>query len=424
VIGLDNAVFTAEPADNFDHNYQYDTLGWTESAGLGGQSAYFANIFTAQGQEQISAVSFYTPVVDTSYRISVYVDPSNGPTGSSGANTVTQGTIAIPGYHTIRLDEAVPVSPGQRFSVVVELDTPGTRFPIAIESPIHGYSGRATAQSGQSFVSSDGYEWTDLTKLYGGSNVCLKVFTDDLVSVVKVTPTIATTTPTSTQTPAPTPAVTIMPFVYPTYQIPVYNYSFLEPVQNYSTFLFVYGAPTTPLSYIDDIGTLLPATSELFTGFISSRQVPPVGVISPDDDPRVSPVDAIVPLGNGTGIELNPGNTDPVLSGLRDPVQRPVEQNQVSSPGDENTGNVVNLSPQEYDSPQKDLSNSGEVANGEDASGGIGGFGTVDNAATKGGADQAETLAPEKIYLLVSDNTDLIPVPFMISAPPLIRISG
>jgi C1A family cysteine protease len=446
VIGLDNAVFTAEPADNFDHNYQYDTLGWTESAGLGGQNAYFANVFTAQGQEQISAVSFYTPVVDSSYRISVYTDPFNGPTSSSGARTTAQGIIAIPGYHTIRLDEAVPLSAGQRFSVVVELATPGTRFPIAIESPIRGYSGRAVAQSGQSFVSSDGTEWTDLTKLYTGSNVCLKVFTDDAVQVVKVTPTItaqptwaptamATPVPTVTATPiaTPTPVITVMPIVYPTFEIPSYDYSLLEPVQNYSAFLFVYGAPTTPLSYIDDIGTLLPATSEFITGFISSSQVPPVVTGTLPADLPVNPDERLGFPGNETEMRPNPDNTsapagmtDPVLSGSRDPVPLPGQHTTRVSEGDsggENTvKEVIQSSQESYPSPQE-RDSGGDVGTMENTSGNLPGFGAVNSTMTQGERNLPAVISPENIYLMVPDTTDLIPFPFMVSSPALVRIS-
>jgi C1A family cysteine protease len=430
VIGLDNAVFTAESADNYDHNYQYDTLGWTESAGLGGQSAYFANIFTAQGQEQVSAVSFYSPVVGSSYRISVYTDPSNGPTSSSGPKTTAQGTIAIPGYHTIRLDDLVPVSAGQRFSVVVELDTPGTRFPIAIESPIRGYSGRATAQSGQSYVSSDGSEWTDLTKLYTGSNVCLKVFTDDGTQVVKVTPTVtATPIRTLTPTPTPTPVVTVMPIVYPSYQIPTYNYSFLEPVQNYSAFLFVYGAPTTPLSYIDEIGALLPATSEIITGFISSGQAPPDVAAAIPGDSLVFPAANVILPGEGTVMKPNPANTsipsistDPVLSGLRDPVQSPDESRKSSSSGNEGAGSSVPESSQESGPSQEDLSGSEELTRDEDISGP--GFLTVNSTVTLDGVNPQQVVSPENIYLWVSDNTDRIPIPFMLFSPALVRVNG
>ncbi|MFA5671745.1 MAG: lectin like domain-containing protein, partial [Synergistaceae bacterium] len=44
--------------------------------------------------------------------------------------------------------------------------------------PISGYSEKATSSAGQSFISSDGIEWKDLTEEsgYGNANVCIKAF--------------------------------------------------------------------------------------------------------------------------------------------------------------------------------------------------------------------------------------------------------
>jgi len=85
--------------------------------------------------------------------------------------------IPVPGYHTLVLPQAVPVKKGETFSLVVRLQTPGYRYPVAVEAPISGYSGQATAAAGQSWVSSDGISWRDLTTISPGSNACLKAFT-------------------------------------------------------------------------------------------------------------------------------------------------------------------------------------------------------------------------------------------------------
>ena len=49
---------------------------------------------------------------------------------------------------------------------------------IPVEYPISGYSEKATSSAGQSFISSDGIEWKDLTEEsgYGNANVCIKAF--------------------------------------------------------------------------------------------------------------------------------------------------------------------------------------------------------------------------------------------------------
>ena len=45
-----------------------------------------------------------------------------------------------------------------------------------MERPISGYSSRATASSGQSYISSDGTSWLDVTTWISNTNVCVKAF--------------------------------------------------------------------------------------------------------------------------------------------------------------------------------------------------------------------------------------------------------
>ena len=71
---------------------------------------------------------------------------------------------------------------GQEYSIVVKLTTPGYTYPIPIEYPVTDYSSHATASSGQSYVSSTGSTWTDLTTSVANANVCLKAYTDDVVT--------------------------------------------------------------------------------------------------------------------------------------------------------------------------------------------------------------------------------------------------
>ena len=71
---------------------------------------------------------------------------------------------------------------GQPFVVAVKVTSPGTSYPIAIEYPFVNYSDGATAAAGQSYVSSDGASWTDLTTQYANTNVCLKAYVKAIVT--------------------------------------------------------------------------------------------------------------------------------------------------------------------------------------------------------------------------------------------------
>ena len=175
-IGGDLAVFNnAEPTDNYTSIYQYDPLGWTASYGYWSNTAWFANRFSAQSDEFLAAVSFYTPTWDSSFEIYVY-DSFNG-SSFEGLRGSKSGIISSPGYHTVALDSAISLAGGDDFCIVVKLTTPGYNYPVPLELPIPNYSNQATAHSGESYVSSNGSTWEDITDRYPNTNVCLKAFT-------------------------------------------------------------------------------------------------------------------------------------------------------------------------------------------------------------------------------------------------------
>jgi hypothetical protein len=143
----------------------------------------FSNLFMAASvAPMIKAVSFYTPVLNSQYDISIY-DKVEANQPVSGQKIVTvSGVIGLPGYHTIPLGAPAPVTPFKRFAVVVKLTTPGYFYPVPLETRLEGHSSAAKATTGESFVSADGIAWTDVVtefddKLLGPHpNVALKAF--------------------------------------------------------------------------------------------------------------------------------------------------------------------------------------------------------------------------------------------------------
>ena len=208
------AVFIGASTTNFDNIYQYDPLGWTNAIGNASSTGWFANIFTATGSgttasavgpsataELLKAVSFYAAQSNSTYRIEIRTGVTAGSPATGTLANVTEGTLAATGYHTVRLSSDVTLPLGGLFSVIVRLTTPGYNFPIPVEDPLAGYSEKAKANAGESFISSDGGgTWEDITIAYrANTNVCLKAFTSS-----GTTPT-PTPTPTPTVTPTPTP---------------------------------------------------------------------------------------------------------------------------------------------------------------------------------------------------------------------------
>jgi C1A family cysteine protease len=165
-----HTVFSSvQPADNYSDIYSYDPLGEVTTYGQGLPKMWGANAFTARADQDIVAMGFYTPVPATSYTL--YAGPSLDSLHAQGS-----GTIALPGFHTVRLDSALAVHDGERFLVAVRLVTPGTEYPLAIELRVPDYSTGATAQAEQSYVKTDESAWTDLTEWDASANVCLKAY--------------------------------------------------------------------------------------------------------------------------------------------------------------------------------------------------------------------------------------------------------
>jgi len=173
-IGTDNASFiNAEEPDDYSI-YQYDPLGWVWDVGYGTTTAWGANIFTATSDKKLTSVAFYAATVNTFYEVYIYDTFSGGSfLGLLGSKT---GTITHPGYHTIYLASPISLTNGDDFAVVVKFITPGYIYPIPVEYPLSGYSDAATANPGESYVSSNGSSWTDITTIsgYSNTNVCIK----------------------------------------------------------------------------------------------------------------------------------------------------------------------------------------------------------------------------------------------------------
>lgn len=182
---LSNAtVFSpAQSVNNYGRAYLHDPLGSITAMGYNGStSAYGANVFTAQATETISAVGLYLPDVNGSYQIDLYTDLSSGSNPVSGTlqtSARTTGSFPYSGLYTVTLNSPVQVKAGSKFAVVARITNSSSFYPLGIEKPYAGYSSRATASSGQSFVSFSGSSWTDLSTLngYANTNLTLRAYT-------------------------------------------------------------------------------------------------------------------------------------------------------------------------------------------------------------------------------------------------------
>lgn len=174
----ENAAFTAESQNNYDHVYQYDPLGWIVSKEYEGSLvAWGGNVFSSERNETLRAIGFYTTDLNTAYEIYVYKNPVSGPVNSGQGYLVQEsGRYSFPGYHTHVLSSAVPIHAGERFSIVIRFANPSAPGPLAVEEPVARYSSKAQANSGESYVSPNGVRWEDISS-NSEANLCIKAFT-------------------------------------------------------------------------------------------------------------------------------------------------------------------------------------------------------------------------------------------------------
>ena len=163
------AFVAPEALTDYTGIYQYDALGWITSLGYSSETAWFANCFTAQADGGVSAVAFYAATPGASYQV-------YGGSSLTALRQLAAGTFTDAGYHTVALAGSLTITRSAPFYVAVRLTTPGYSFPIPVEYPIAGWAA-AVASAGQSFISSNGSNWTDVTTNYANTNVCLKAFT-------------------------------------------------------------------------------------------------------------------------------------------------------------------------------------------------------------------------------------------------------
>ena len=166
-----------EGTDNFDHLYQTDLCGWVGQLGYGDGVCYFANVYEASGVQSLEAVGFYATERNTRYRIYVvedFRDESSLYMHGSGQS----GRMEEAGYYTVPLEQPVFLEAGQNYAVVVEIDTPGTQYPVATEYAADDATKTVDISDGRGYISHDGILWKCVEKEHQ-ANVCLKAYTND-----------------------------------------------------------------------------------------------------------------------------------------------------------------------------------------------------------------------------------------------------
>lgn len=178
-------VFDAEPASNYDHNYQYDG-SITSGTFSKSNSITAANVFTTKANEweELKAVSFSVPnQAQVGYTVKIYTnltDASNPESGTLVSSATTTGTTSYAGSYTVKLKNSVKLKKGDTFAAVVELTKSGSSVGLGVESSQTLWSSIrcvASANAGQSFYKS-GNSWIDYGKA-NNRNIRIKAYTSN-----------------------------------------------------------------------------------------------------------------------------------------------------------------------------------------------------------------------------------------------------
>jgi len=176
IAGTAMAYTKIEPADNYDVIYQTDDCGWQGRQGYDDGECWFANVYCADGKEQLLAAGFYAVGENTSYELYLVQSPADT-ADFSKRSLLKSGTFQWAGFYTVELPEAVLLDEREYFAVLVHVKVPEVKNPVAVEYKTGSDTQNVTTEGKYGFISYDGISWEHTEKRYG-SNVCLKAYTD------------------------------------------------------------------------------------------------------------------------------------------------------------------------------------------------------------------------------------------------------
>ncbi len=155
--------------------YQSDLCGWVGQLGYGRDEAYFANAYTAEGQERLKAVGFYATMPGSSYEVYAAAGLTS-PEELELDEPLAKGSMEDAGFYTVRLSKEISLTRGEKFWVAVKLKTPGAIHPVAIEYQPQDGESRVDLSDGEVYLSADGKKWVSAEQEQS-CNLCLKAYT-------------------------------------------------------------------------------------------------------------------------------------------------------------------------------------------------------------------------------------------------------
>lgn len=174
-IGSQSAAYVrVEEVDNYDTIYQSDLCGWVGQIGYQKSKILAANVYQAKKEEDIVAAGFYALGDETSYEIYM-VSKVSDVSDFNHRQLVGKGKVEHAGYYTIDFDIPWRVEEKENYAVVILLDSPGKKLPMAIEYQADEMTEHVDVSDGQGYISNNGMNWESVEENAKG-NLCLKAY--------------------------------------------------------------------------------------------------------------------------------------------------------------------------------------------------------------------------------------------------------
>ncbi|SDA64430.1 C1 family peptidase, partial [Methanobrevibacter millerae] len=156
----------------YNKNYQYD-LVWISNSEAGNGTISYMNVFEALETDAIAAVGTYFNGSGINYTVEIYVNDV--------LKLTQEGVSPYLGYHTIKLDEYIPIKAGDIFKA--KITSNWVPYILLDDTRVH-------FTNGMSYVCKDGETWEDAYDLgYIASlkvyTVAIPFYTEDLVKIYK-----------------------------------------------------------------------------------------------------------------------------------------------------------------------------------------------------------------------------------------------
>jgi len=161
----------------YDRIHYHDYHGWRDTfAGI--TEAFSA--FQAVYNEELQAVSFYTPQDSINYEIKIYDRYESGELLDELASQ--SGFAEFTGFHTVDLDTPAALERGGEFYLYLSLDAGGHPYDRTSDIPIllcadYRVIVESKSAPGQGLYRIDGGGWLDLYDYDPSSNFCIKALT-------------------------------------------------------------------------------------------------------------------------------------------------------------------------------------------------------------------------------------------------------